>query len=149
MAAPTADDLTLSVQPSPLAIRESSLWLTELCRQLAVPAEPTGRLELCLNEVLANLIDHGGADACSIPVQLSLEVADQGDRRCATLTIIDAGEAFDPLSFNRGPLPRFLEEAEPGGLGLLLVHRFMDERSYARTGGRNVLKLGIHWSKDP
>jgi hypothetical protein len=67
----------------------------------------------------------------------------------ATDEAADAGPAFDPLGASRGPLPRTLQEAEPGGLGLLLVHRFMDERSYQRAGDRNVLKLGIYFSKDP
>jgi anti-sigma regulatory factor (Ser/Thr protein kinase) len=149
MAGPGTDALARSVQPSPLEIRECSLWLTECCRRQGVPDGPTGKLELCLNEVLANLIDHGGADACGAPVEVTLEVADGGDRRRATLTISDAGEAFDPLSVSCRPRPRTLQEAEPGGLGLVLVRRFMDERSYERSGDRNVLKLGIHWSKGP
>lgn len=149
MAPPRPDVLTLSVQPSPLGLRESSLWLTEHCRRQAVPPGPTGKLDLCLNEVLANLLEHGGAADRDDPVELTLELAEGGDRGLATLTISDAGPAFDPLSVSRGPLPTTLAEAEPGGLGLLLVHRFMDERSYAREGGRNVLKLGIHWPKGP
>jgi anti-sigma regulatory factor (Ser/Thr protein kinase) len=128
-------------------MRRSSIWLTEHCQKQAVPPEPTGKLDLCLNEVLANLIDHAGASELPTPVQLTLELADCGDRGLATLTITDAGPAFDPLSVQRGPLPRTLREAEPGGLGLLLVKRFMDERSYERCGDRNVLRLGIYWSK--
>jgi len=148
MTAPAPEVLTLSVQPSPMELRRCSLWLTEQCRMLAVPPEPTGKLDLCLNEVMANLLDHGGAAESDEPVDLTLELADCGDRGRATLTIADAGPAFDPLAVDRGPLPRTLQEAEPGGLGLLLVSRFMDERSYRRAGGRNVLKLGIYWSKD-
>ena len=102
-------------------------------------------------------MDHGGAKASSCPVQLTLERADaDGERNegdddggLATLTISDGGPPFDPLSFSREPLPRTLQEAEPGGLGLLLVHRFMDECSYRREGDRNVLKLGIRWWKGP
>ncbi|KEF41381.1 MAG: hypothetical protein ER33_11715 [Cyanobium sp. CACIAM 14] len=116
---------------------------------LDVPSETAGKLELCLNEVLANLIDHAGAGPSSPPVQLSLELADCGDRALATLTICDAGEAFDPLSVSHGPLPRSLQEAEPGGLGLLLVRRFMDELGYERADGRNVLRMGVYWPKDP
>jgi serine/threonine-protein kinase RsbW len=149
MAEPRSDALTISVQPTPLEMRRCSLWLTEHCQNQAVPPEPTGKLDLCLNEVLANLIDHGGASDFSCPVDLTLELADCGDRGLATLTIVDAGPAFDPLSVDRGPLPRTLQEAEPGGLGLLLVRRFMDERAYERAGGRNVLKLGIYWPKGP
>ncbi|MBW4530905.1 MAG: ATP-binding protein [Aphanothece saxicola GSE-SYN-MK-01-06B] len=149
MAPSQPDALRLSVQPSPLELRRCSQWLTEHCQNRAVPPEPTGKLDLCLNEVLANLIDHGGAASFTCPVDLTLELADCGDRGLATLTIVDAGPAFDPLGVSRGPLPRSLAEAEPGGLGLLLVRRFMDERSYQRAGDRNVLKLGIYFSKEP
>jgi anti-sigma regulatory factor (Ser/Thr protein kinase) len=149
MAPPHPDAPTLSVQPSPLELRRCSEWLAERCQEEAVPPGPTGKLDLCLNEVLANLIDHGGAADFTCPVDLTLELADCGDRGLATLTIVDAGPAFDPLGASRGPLPRTLQEAEPGGLGLLLVNRFMDERSYQRAGDRNVLKLGIYFSKDP
>lgn len=149
MAPPHPDAPSLSVQPSPLELRRCSEWLTQHCQIRAVPPEPTGKLDLCLNEVLANLIDHGGAAEFTSPVDLTLELADCGDRGLVTLTIVDAGPAFDPLSVSRGPLPRTLAEAEPGGLGLLLVHRFMDERSYQRAGDRNVLKLGVYFSKDP
>lgn len=149
MAPPRPDALSLSVQPSPNGLRASSLWLTEHCRGQAVPPGPTGKLELCLNEVLSNLLEHGGATDGGDPVELTLEVAGDGDRGLARLTISDAGPAFDPLSVSRGPLPTTLAEAEPGGLGLLLVNRFMDERSYAREGERNVLKLGIHWPQGP
>ncbi|MCT0208927.1 ATP-binding protein [Synechococcus sp. CS-1332] len=149
MAPPQPDVLSLSVQPTPLELRRCSIWLTESCQTQAVPSGPAGKLDLCLNEVLANLIDHAGAADFSAPVDLSLELADCGDRGLATLTIIDTGPAFDPLGVSRGPLPRSLADAEPGGLGLLLVRRFMDERSYERAGDRNVLKLGIYWPKGP
>ena len=149
MAPPQPDALTLSLQPTPVEIRRCSLWLAESCEKQAVPPGPTGKLDLCLNEVLANLIDHAGAADFSCPVDLTLELADCGDRGLATLTIVDAGPAFDPLGVSPGPLPRTLAEAEPGGLGLVLVSRFMDERTYERAGGRNVLKLGIYWPKGP
>ncbi len=149
MTPPQPDARRLSVQPSPFELRRCSVWLTDNCQNQAVPPGPTGKLDLCLNEVLANLIDHAGAADFSCPVDLTLELADCGDRGLATLTITDAGPAFDPLGVSRGPLPSTLQEAEPGGLGLLLVSRFMDERSYERAGGRNVLKLGIYWPKGP
>ncbi len=149
MAAPSTEPLTLSVQPSAQEIRRCSLWLTECCEQQGVPADATGKLELCLNEVLANLIEHAGAATSGRPVALALELADGGERRLVTLTVIDEGPAFNPLAVSRSPLPRTLQEAEPGGLGLLLVRRFMDERSYERSEGRNMLKLGIYWSQGP
>lgn len=153
MAPPLPETLSLLLQPNPLELRRCSDWLQATCQRLDVPAASSGKLDLCLNEVLANLIDHGGARASSCPVQLTLERVggeEGGDEGgLATLTISDAGPPFDPLSFSRKPLPRTLQEAEPGGLGLLLVNRFMDECSYRREGDRNVLKLSIRWLKSP
>ncbi|MDM7953792.1 MAG: ATP-binding protein [Cyanobium sp. CZS 25K] len=149
MAPPPPETLNLLLQPNPLELRRCSDWLQASCQRLDVPAASSGKLDLCLNEVLANLIDHGGARASSCPVQLTLERADGDDGGLATLTISDAGRPFDPLSFSSEPLPRTLQEAEPGGLGLLLVNRFVDECSYRREGDRNVLKLGIRWLKSP
>ncbi len=157
MATSPSESLSLLLQPSSLELRRCSDWLHASCQRLDVPAASTGKLDLCLNEVLANLIDHGGARVSSCPVQLTLERADGDDSDdeggnaggLATLTISDAGPPFDPLSFSHRPLPRSLQEAEPGGLGLLLVNRFMDECSYRREGDMNVLKLGIRWLKSP
>lgn len=157
MAPPLPETLSLLLQPNALELRRCSDWLQATCQRLDVPAASSGKLDLCLNEVLANLIDHGGARASSCPVQLTLERvegeeggAEGGEEGgLATLTISDAGPAFDPLSFSRKPLPRTLQEAEPGGLGLLLMNRFMDECSYRREGDRNVLKLSIRWLKSP
>ena len=72
MAPPQPDALTLSLQPTPVEIRRCSLWLAESCEKQAVPPGPTGKLDLCLNEVLANLIDHAGAADFSCPVDLTL-----------------------------------------------------------------------------
>jgi anti-sigma regulatory factor (Ser/Thr protein kinase) len=153
MAPSPAETLSLLLQPSALDLRRCSDWLHGTCQRLDVPGASTGKLDLCLNEVLANLIEHGGARASSCPVQLTLERTDGdgggGEGGLATLTISDGGPPFDPLSFSHRPLPRTLQEAEPGGLGLLLVNRFMDECSYRREGDRNVLKLGIRWLKSP
>jgi anti-sigma regulatory factor (Ser/Thr protein kinase) len=153
MAPPPAETLNLLLQPSAAELRRCSDWLQETCQRLDVPAAAAGKLDLCLNEVLANLIEHGGARASSCPVQLTLERADGdeggGQGPLATLTISDGGPPFDPLSFSHRPLPRSLQEAEPGGLGLLLVNRFMDECSYRREGDRNVLKLVIRCLKSP
>ena len=157
MAPPPAETLNLLLQPSAAELRRCSDWLQDTCQRLDVPAAAAGKLDLCLNEVLANLIEHGGARASSCPVQLTLERADGdeggdeggGEGAHATLTISDEGPPFDPQSFSHRPLPRSLQEAEPGGLGLLLVNRFMDECSYRWEGDRNVLKLVIRCLKSP
>lgn len=135
----------LSIRPDPDEVRRSSLWLTSSCHERGVPAVQTGRLELCLNEVLANLIDHGQVDSQAAPVVLALQVSETDGTGMATLTVIDACAPFDPLLHQSGLPPRTLQEAEPGGLGLLLLKRFSDDVRYRRVDDRNELKLSVFW----
>lgn len=100
---------------------------------------------LSLNEVLANVILHGGANALSSPVGLRMEVAADAKGGKAGVTVSDAGIAFNPLSVAEKPLPRTLAEAAPGGLGLVMIRRFSDWLDYRREDGRNHLTFGTHW----
>lgn len=135
----------LSIHPDPGEIRRSSSWLTSACLDRGVPREQIGRLDLCLNEVLANLIDHGRVERREAPVDLALNVDEMAGRGTATLTILDACLPFDPLLHQSGAKPRSLQEAEPGGLGLLLLKSFSDELSYRRLDDRNELRMSVFW----
>ncbi len=111
----------------------------------AVPADQIFRLDLCLNEALANVISHGGESAAAIPVLLWLGVkSDHGDAE-ATLTIADAGVPFNPLTATGKVQPHSLAEAEPGGLGLTMISSFSDEIGYRFHQGKNHLTLTVRW----
>jgi len=103
---------------------------------------------LCLNEALANVIEHGGHDAALAPVRLCLD-ADADDKSGrATLMISDAGRAFNPLAATPKALPDSLAQATSGGLGLRLMRSFADEVAYDQRAGRNCLQFVVRWSTD-
>ena len=134
------DELTIRANGDD--VRRASDWLHATCRQHAVPEELVERLVLCLNEVLANVIVHGGATALSAPVKLMLEVSvDEGCGK-AGVTVSDAGVAFDPLSVPARTSPKTLEEASLGGLGLVMIRRCSDWLDYRHEDGRNHLTFG-------
>jgi anti-sigma regulatory factor (Ser/Thr protein kinase) len=39
-----------------------------------------------------------------------------------------------------------LAEAEPGGLGLLMMHEYADELSYRRNADQNELTFSVVWA---
>jgi serine/threonine-protein kinase RsbW len=125
--------------------RRASHWLESTCRELAVPQEQVDRLALCLEEVLANIITHGGEAARSEPVRVQLEVEPHEGDCAARVTVSDAGEAFDPLSAPMTPAPRTLEEALPRGMGLGIIRQC--SLGYRRQGGRNHLTFGASWKE--
>jgi len=132
----------LEVDARVAAIRPASAWLERAALERGVPAEQVGRLDLCLNEALANIVSYGGAAALAAPVRLRLEVEGES----AAVTVADAGVAFDPLGYSPPPRPQSLEETQPGGLGVMMIRSFSDELSYRYHDGRNCLKFGVRWA---
>ena len=141
---PRFDELTIDANGA--EVRRASEWLDTTCRQRDVPQPLAERLVICLNEVLANIINHGGRTALSVPVRLLLEVRLDQDCSKASVTVSDAGMAFDPLSVPKRVAPKTLAEATPGGLGLVMIRRCADWLDYRHADGRNHLTFGARWS---
>lgn len=127
-------------------LRQVTAWLRQIGHDFGVPAEPLHRIDVCLHEALANILEYGGINALSNPVELSVDVRHESARGEAIITVIDAGHAFDPLAAPTKPPPRTLADAEPGGLGLLMLRQFSDQLSYCYCGERNQLTFAVHWS---
>ena len=142
--APRFDELTIDANGA--EVRRASEWLSTACQRCEVPEAFAERLGLCLNEALANVITHGGPSARSAPVRLLLEVGTDEDCREASVTVSDAGRAFDPTSVPRKALPKTLDEASPGGRGLVMIRRCSDWLRYRREGGLNHLTFGARWT---
>lgn len=138
-----SDELTIQADSS--EIWRASEWLSEACLARDVPEALTERLVLCLNEVLANVVVHGGAKARSAPIGLVLETQQSEERGNAIVTVTDAGPAFDPTSVPDTPAPKTLAEAEPGGRGLKIIRRCSDWLRYRHERGLNQLTFGARW----
>jgi anti-sigma regulatory factor (Ser/Thr protein kinase) len=137
------DELTITAAGA--EVRRATEWLATTCRQRDVPQAPVERLVLCLHEVLANVITHGGRTALAAPIRMLLEV--RLDPQCgqASVTVTDAGVAFNPLSVPDRILPKTLAEASASGLGLVMIRRSSDWLDYRHENGHNHLTFGARW----
>jgi anti-sigma regulatory factor (Ser/Thr protein kinase) len=138
----------LEIRADAADVRLASLWLQQQGAARVIPPGQIFRLDICLNEALANVIEHGGPDAALAPVRLCLGADVDGGGGHATMMISDAGRAFNPLTVTPEALPGSLAQASPGGLGLGLMHSFADEVAYDHRQGRNCLQFVVHWSID-
>ena len=138
-----ATSLTVAVETADLA--HASNWLARSGDSQGIPPRPLMRLDHCLDEILANIIAHGGAGARTKPVSLDLEVLRHGGECRATLTVCDSGIEFNPLTVTLPKRPQRLEEAEPGGLGLLMLRKNSDQLNYSYSQGRNCLSVTVIW----
>jgi anti-sigma regulatory factor (Ser/Thr protein kinase) len=113
-----------------------SLWAAQgLSRAVTWP------VEVSLDEVLANVVQHGllgRGESAQVELELRLE---PGDPPRCELRIEDDGPEFDPLGAAAPDTSLGVDERPIGGLGIELVKRLMDEVHYERRDGRNRLRF--------
>lgn len=97
-------------------------------------------LDVALDELLTNTISYAFADGHMHEIVATLEL-DGGD---LVIELRDDGKPFDPLSIPEPDLDADIEERQLGGLGMHFVRTVMDDVSYDRSGGWNVLTLRRH-----
>ena len=141
-----APNFQLSLKATENGVRCASAWLSTACNDRGVPPSEISRLEICLNEVLANVIMHSGCSEQSPLIELSLEFQTVRGTSQATVIVVDTGKAFDPLVVSPKPPPRSLADAQPGGLGLIMIRSNADKLGYRRRDGRNEFSFVVIWA---
>lgn len=136
----------LTIEADAERVRHASMWLARAATEFGVPVDELNRLDLCLNEALANIISHGSPAALASPIHILLDVHRDGEIPEATVTVSDAGLAFDTSGATTKPRPTTLADAEPGGLGLLMIRSFSDKLGYSYDDGQNRLSFSVRWT---
>lgn len=104
-------------------------------------------LTLVLDELITNIISYGYADFDEHPIDVIIGWKDNA----ISVRVEDDAQAFNILE--DAPDPEFdvpLEEREKpiGGMGVHLVKTMVDEISYERADGKNILSLKKYISKE-
>ena len=102
----------------------------------ALPVAVRRGVSVALDELLNNAIRYGFAGGTG-----ELAIAIERDAERLSATISDNGKPFDPFAMSAPDTALPLEERPVGGLGIHLVRQLMDEASYQRREGRNVVVL--------
>jgi anti-sigma regulatory factor (Ser/Thr protein kinase) len=112
-------------------------WVTTLAADYHLPPALVHRVDLCLCEIMTNLIDYGYPDGGVGTVSIRFwRLPEQ-----IIVRIDDDGAPFDPTSYVPSDLPSSLEEAAIGGRGIRLVRHFADGLHHLREGSANQLTL--------
>ena len=100
------------------------------------PLKKTMEISMAVDEVMANVAMYAYAPGTGdVTVQFGFEEAS----RTASVTFIDGGVAFDPLAKEDPDVTLPAEQRKIGGLGIFLVKKTMDEVTYRREDGKNIL----------
>jgi anti-anti-sigma factor len=104
----------------------------------AVPVSVRRGVNVALDELLTNTIEYGlSGNAGDGEVTVEMEL--QPDRLTVTLT--DNGTPFDPTGKVAPDTTLSVEDRPIGGQGIHLVRKLMDDVTYQRRSGRNVVVL--------
>ena len=103
--------------------------LDRLAAEWQIPDDALVKLQVALDEIASNVINYAWQDGTDHEV--CIRIAAQPD--AVTLEIIDDGAPFDPSHYP-DPLGR---PTRPGGLGIMMVRKLVDEVAYHRRDGSN------------
>ncbi|WP_294360892.1 SpoIIE family protein phosphatase [uncultured Senegalimassilia sp.] len=149
--APQADDITmlafrwnLPVARLTLPANDAELdslfaFLEPICEGEGRTPKMMAQMMLVCEEVFVNICHHGFPDGQPrLPVDIEAAVDERAG--CLHLVFSDQGIAYDPLSHNAKKVDP-TDEQRKGGLGILLMRKYMDDLRYTRADGRNILRM--------
>src|SRR5262245_25399687 len=112
-------------------LRRAAERIADVAREEGLPARLAHRLDLCLGEALANVVDYAFPEGGRHDVVVRWGSSPEW----VTLEIEDDGRPFDPLTH---PLPARatrLSDATIGERGLVLIRHFAEDSGYRREAG--------------
>lgn len=129
----------IHLECAPSAVWLATEWLLNLCSQHSIGEEETYRLDLCLNELVDNVVCY--AKPCELEISLHFTPTE------VTLTLMDNGAAFNPFTIPKPDVKDSVEDVSIGGLGIHMVRSFADQYSYLRQNGNNIVTILIRRGK--
>jgi anti-sigma regulatory factor (Ser/Thr protein kinase) len=99
--------------------------------------QSTMQLDLALDEAVTNVVLY--AYPKGVKGDVTVDAKREGDTLEVVLT--DSGTPFDPTIQDEPDVTLSADERPIGGLGIFLIRQMMDEISYHRENGKNILVL--------
>ena len=114
-----------------------AIFVEEVADELGLDPELTMNLNLALEEVVSNVILYAYPREMGEKITIMAQCNNQN----LVFTITDKGKEFDPTKVEEADVTLSAEDRQIGGLGIFLVKNIMNEVTYQRLEGKNVLTL--------
>jgi anti-sigma regulatory factor (Ser/Thr protein kinase) len=118
-------------------VAQIALVMDALGAAQQLPAAAVTDMQVALDEVLTNIVNHAHSDRRPHDIRVRLTVTADA----LEAEIEDDGRPFDPLSIPPPDLGAPLRERAVGGLGIHFARHLMSEVRYTRADNRNHLVL--------
>jgi anti-sigma regulatory factor (Ser/Thr protein kinase) len=123
----SSEGQTRTFRVTPAEISAADTWIEEVGRRWGLAERMAFGARVCVAEIAANVLEHGSA--CAEPVQLAVTLRRSNNGLDIEITVPNP------------PLPKTIEAAQVGGLGLRLVRFYASELTYRHDGVCNHLLL--------
>lgn len=119
--------------------------IEEFCEKHELGMRITFQINLIIDEIITNIISYGFEDEFEHIIVIELDLQDE----ILHCSISDDGLAFDPLIVEKPNLDEGVEDRKIGGLGIHFVKTMIDDISYERKDGKNILRFSknINWEE--
>jgi len=112
-------------------------FIEEIGEELSLDMELQMNLNLVMEEMVSNIIFYAYPEGVEATIELSAEC----DGKELTFVLSDQGRAFDPTLKENFDMDVNPAERELGGMGIFIVKNIMNQVTYQRLEGRNLLTM--------
>ncbi len=129
--------MMLELHATPEEVMRAVESLQAFGREKQVAEKELFGLALSLEECGSNIVNH----ALQRDARQMFRVVIEHTGAAVTVELRDRGPEFDPTQVRVADPATADDDRPPGGWGIQLVRRYMDEIRYRREAGENVLRL--------
>ena len=112
-------------------------FVEEICDELGLDMELQMNLNLVMEEMVSNIIFYAYPKNTDATIELMAE----SDGKELTFSLSDQGREFDPTLKNDFDVNANPAERDLGGMGIFIVKNIMNQVTYQRLEGKNLLTM--------
>ena len=112
-------------------------FIEEIGEELGLDMELQMNLNLVMEEMVSNVIFYAYPEGTNATIELMAEC----DGKELTFVLSDQGREFDPTAKNDADVDINPAERELGGMGIYIVKNIMNQVTYQRLEGKNLLTM--------
>ena len=105
---------------------------------LECPLKARMQISIAIDELFGNIAHYAYSPEVG---EATVQVEVTEEPLSVVITFIDGGVPYDPLAAADPDTSLPAEERAPGGLGIFMVQKSMDEIIYRYEGGKNILSV--------
>ena len=113
-------------------------WIEKALEEIDCPMKDQAQIDVAIDELLSNIAHYAYAPGTG---EATVRFAFDADTRTVSISFLDSGIPFDPLSQAAPDINAPAEERAVGGLGIYLVRKTMDRVDYRYSDGKNILTI--------